>query len=345
MKSKLHKWTTVRGLLAIVFVFFTAGLVWGSWFTEVREMLFNNLVRFTQPVTFTSTATVTHDGAVTNTGTVTNSGAETHSGVSTHTNDIVVSSDSGGGNLGARNQFIGLPKMKWVDLATGVNGTTETTSYVDDSPAGEWAPIDASVTESASDTIVRVGTYSYKMAFDAEAAAGDGATRTITNDDLEANESIGGWFYSSVALAAGDMSLVLTDDGGARTYTFPVMAADTWTWVEFDISALTGGTGNVVSAVSLLLTSQGETNLGAFDFYVDVLYKWDADNEEALGVNIVQDGALAVITVPTLAASNNVLSVPAEHTDYFVHYETGNDFIVWITDQSAAEALAHVVFQ
>jgi len=39
------------------------------------------------------------------------------------------------------------------------------------------------------------------------------------------------------------------------------------------------------------------------------------------------------------------LSVAAEWTDYFVHYESGGaDFIVWITDQSANEVLAFIAY-
>jgi hypothetical protein len=33
-----------------------------------------------------------------------------------------------------------------------------------------------------------------------------------------------------------------------------------------------------------------------------------------------------------------------EWTDFFVHYESGNDFVVWITDQSAAFPMALVAY-
>src|SRR3990167_11421402 len=55
--------------------------------------------------------------------------------------DVTLSSDSTGGNAGAKNEIIGLPRIKLVSLGAGTNGATETTSYVDDSPVGEYAPV------------------------------------------------------------------------------------------------------------------------------------------------------------------------------------------------------------
>jgi len=62
---------------------------------------------------------------------------------------------------------------------------------------------------------------------------------------------------------------------------------------------------------------------------VDIGYVWDSADEEALGVAIQQDGILGVINTETGAQL-------VELTDYLVHYESGSDFIVYITDQSSA---------
>ena len=67
-------------------------------------------------------------------------------------------------------------------------------------------------------------------------------------------------------------------------------------------------------------------------------------DEEALGVAVLQDGVLSVVSVATAAGSANTTSDLAEGTAYFTHYETGNDFIVWVTDQSAASAFALIAY-
>lgn len=296
-------------------------------------------------------ANITGDAAVTGaaavTGNSTFGGTMTVTGVITSTSDLILSADATGGNAGAKTELIGLPRIKLVATGTATNGSTETTSYTDDSSAGEYAPIDADVTEAegSTDSIARIGSSSYKATFAATASANDGFKRTITGDDLEANESIGFWIYSSTALAAADLQILLTDDGGARNFDVPAVAtANRWTWVEVDISALTGGTGDAVTEFGITLTTQGATALGAFTIYIDGAFKWDADDEEALGNAIVQDGVLSVATIATAAGTANTPAVPVENTDFFVHYEATNDFIVWMTNQSANSAVVLIAY-
>lgn len=281
-------------------------------------------------------------------GTLEVDGAVRFDGAVTQNSDFSVASDSAGGNAGARNTVQGLFKLKAVALGTMVNGSTETTSYMDDSPTGEYAPIDPNnVTEAegSTDSIYRIGSSSYKATFATTAAAGDGFKRTITSDDLEANESIGMWLYPTETVAANDLQILLTDDGGARNFNIGALTADQWTWVEVDISALASGTGDAVTEFGITLTSAGATNLAAFSLYVDGVWKWDADNEEALGVDLVQDGVLSLITVATAAGSANTQANQVENTDFFVHYESGNDFLVTITDESANSGVALVAHQ
>lgn len=260
--------------------------------------------------------------------------------------DITLSPDATGGNQGAKSELSGLPRIKLVATGTGTNGSTETTSYVDDSPTGEYAPIDSDVTEAegSTDNIFRVGASSYKAAFAATAAADDGFKRTITSDDLQNNESIGLWLYPSVSVASGDLQVLLTDDGGARTLAIPALAANKWNWVEVDVSSLDGTTGNAITEFGITLTTQGATALAAFNLYLDAAYKWDATDEEALGNAILPSGVLNVMAIATLAASANTPSVLTEFTDYIIHYENGNDFIVWVTDQSANSNVALIAY-
>lgn len=263
--------------------------------------------------------------------TVTLSGALGVGGATTISNaDLTVSADSTGGDAGAINQLIGVPRIKLIGGGQGTNPASQTIALFDDTPDGEWAPVDADVVESADTTHFKYGSKSYKAAFASTAAAGDGIIDAALGasaawDDME---SAGLLVYSTVTLAAGDLTLVLTDDGGARTFNIPaITTANKWTWVEVDIST---GDLSAVSDVAIKLSTAGATATGVFDFYVDIAYVWDSADEEALGVAIQQDGILGVINTETGAQL-------VELTDYIVHYESGNDFIVYISDQSSAD--------
>ncbi|MEZ5386471.1 MAG: hypothetical protein R3F13_13245 [Prosthecobacter sp.] len=256
--------------------------------------------------------------------------------------DMRLADDSTGGNLGAKNTFTGGINMKLVTFGTMTNGSTETTSYMDDTPAAEWGGVGgtADPTDTEDTSYARVGSKSLKLVWVAEAVSGDGVVATITSDNLEANESIGMWLRSSEALAAGDLNLVLTDDGGARTFSIPAVAtADVWTWVEVDISSLTGGTGDAITAVSIQISTQGVAALDDFTLYVDGMMKWDAADELALGVDVLdQPGTIAGILTQVKADAGtqaHTMTALTEFTDYFIHRESGNDFIVQMSDQSA----------
>lgn len=257
-------------------------------------------------------------------------GTLTVAGVTTHTNDVVLTADSTGGNLGAKTEYIGLPRIKLIGGGQGTNPASQTIALFDDSPEGEWAPVDASVVETAVTTTVKYGSGAYKAAFAAGATAGDGIIdaglgAAAAWDDME---SAGLLIQTSVPITAGTLTLVLTDDGGARTFNIPaVTVANKWTWVEVDIAT---GDLSAISDVAIKLSAGGAAAQGAFDLYVDIGYVWDSADEEALGVAIQQDGVLGVINTESGAQL-------VELTDYLVHYESGSDFIVYITDQSSAD--------
>lgn len=255
--------------------------------------------------------------------------------------DQTLNSDVSGGNLGAANMLTAGFNLAVPIFATMTNGSTETTVYTDDTPAAEWGAVggtaDPTDTEDAS--YARVGSKSLKLAWLSTAVAGDGVKATITSDDLEANASIGMWIYTSEALAAGDLTLVLTDDGGARTFNIPAVAsASVWTWVEVDITGLTGGTGDAITEVAIKLSSAGATAHAAMTTYVDFMVKWGAADELALGVDVLdQPGSVRGIVTMVKADAGTTAHTPAvltEHTDYFIHRESGSDFLVQMTDQS-----------
>jgi len=333
-------WMEVRYLRVLVNAILDGDLTIGDDLTVTDDLAVSGDATITGATSVGSTMDVTGDATV--------GGTLSVAGATTLASDVTVSEEATGGNAGAKNEISGLPRVTLAALGAMTNGTTETTLYIDDSPAGEWSAVTAgtSVVVSGDTAIYRGGTTSLKAAFTVDAVADEGVTSAITPDDLEANESIGFWVYSSVTLASGDLALELTDDAPAqRVFAIPaVTTANKWHWVELDISALTGGTGNVISAVSVVLTSQGETALGAFNLYLDDMYKWDAADEITLGTAIIQDGVLSVLGVLTAAAGDNTMVALVEGTAYFVHYQASNDAIVMITDQSTYSGMALVAY-
>jgi len=298
-------------------------------------------------LTVTDDATIGGDVAVTGafaaTGASTLTGAVTGSGAATFSGDVTIVTDPTFGQAGAKTEFIGVPRQKLVALGTMINGTTEEIAYVDDSPTGEYAPIDATVTEAEGSVagIFKYGASSYAATFLATAVDGSGFKATITTDNLETNESIGLLLYPTVTITSGSLQVLLTDDGGAREYDIPALTANVWNWVEIDISALTGGTGDVVTEFGILMTAGGAAAQGAFVLYMDVAYKWDSASEEALGVSIQPDGVIGVFAIVTAGGTPIVL---VEGTDFFVHYETGADFLVALTDQSTRSGIAIIAY-
>lgn len=259
--------------------------------------------------------------------------------------DIRVTAHSTG-NAGAADELIGALRATFVAFGTMTNGSTETTLYIDDTPDGEWAAIGTSpVVDSADSTIYKVGTKSLKLAFAATAVAGDGAQNDITNDDLDSDEHIGFWIYASEPLSGGDLALVTDDTTDDTYYLIPAVPQKRWVWVDLDISDLATTRGDVVDKIRIELTSQGATNHAAFDVYFDAMYKWDAADEEALGVDMVEDGLRSIMVTADAAGSANRPVAKLLYTDFFVAYRTGSDSIVMITDQSANSGWAFVPFK
>lgn len=264
--------------------------------------------------------------------------------------DVQIPYPANGGNLGAANVLTGGINMTLVPFATMTNGSTETTIYTDDTPAAEWGAVGgtADPTDTQDATIARVGTNSLKLAWLSTAVAGDGVKATITSDNLEADESIGMWIYSTAALTAGDLTLVLTDDGGARTFNLPAVATiSKWTWVEVDISSLAAGTGDAITEVAIKLSTAGATAHGVFTTYIDTMVKWDAADELTLGVDLIdQPGAVKSILTQEKADSGEQahdMAALTEWTDYFINYQSGNDVLVQITNQSTKSGFGLVL--
>lgn len=274
--------------------------------------------------------------------------AKAESGALTLKGDTSTEADTTGGNLGAKNTLTSVFNISQVPFATLTNGTAtvKTKALMDDTPAAEFSAV--TVTAPPADTqdalVARKGTNSLKLAWLATSVAGDGVQWTaFAGENWEAQESVGFWIYSTEALAAGDLSFVTVDSTGDVAFNVPAVAtANKWTWVEVDISSLAAGTGDAVTNYKILLTTAGAAAHGAFSTYIDGAYKWDATEELACGVDLVDSpGAVrSVLGITKANTGTHDMVALVEDTDFFVHSESGNDFLVTITDQSARAAIA-----
>lgn len=259
--------------------------------------------------------------------------------------DVTITADSTGGNAGTINQFIGIPRIMNVGISTMVNGAaaghTVLTDLNDETPAGEWTAIDADTVMSNDSSYYRQGTASLKMAIATTADATDGCTNTLASGDQDwtDDEAVGMWIWSDTALDAGDLKLGITDSGAGQTLVnFPAVTASSWQWIEIDISGVANASKDVIQSLTIELSAAGAAKAagGAFNVYMDFIVKWDVGDEDTLGAAILTDGVMSV-TVIDATDSGATSANLTMYTDYFVHYQSGNDAIVMITDQSGAD--------
>ena len=254
--------------------------------------------------------------------------------------DVTIPVLSNGGNADAQNEFVGIPKIGGFSLGTMVDGTGQTIGpavFIDETPAGEWTAT-ANITASTDSSVYRKGTASLKLLMGATPADTNGADNPLGGGDQDwsADESFGLWHRCDTTTTAGDFDLSIMDNATPTLVDIPALAtADKWTWLEVDVSGVADGDKDVITDLGIHLSAAGAAALGAASCYFDYAVKWDGADEDALGLDVYEDGVLSIFTLITNTGSARTPLLLVEGTDYFVHYETGNDFIVTITDQSA----------
>ena len=125
----------------------------------------------------------------------------------------------------------------------------------------------ANVTATA-DADCKVGTKSAKLAVADAAGAGVLlATEVVGSMDLTAYKHINLWVKSSVALAEGDMQLLLDDTATCaspiKSLDIPALSAGTWTLVRLDLGDASGLTAVISVGIKQV------TDKGAFNLFVD----------------------------------------------------------------------------
>lgn len=238
---------------------------------------------------------------------------------------------------GADPKLTILPKLYLQGTGALSDGSANTkATYIDADPTGEWTSADADMTASADTTYYKDVTNSLKVAIvDAAIATDVIATRTVASEDWTNRESLGLWVYSTVALSAGDVDIRITDGTqGDTDIDIPAVSANTWTWVEIDITDITGMAvinKDDVDGISFIYA----VDKGAMSIYFDFLCRWDIAQETDLTQSILQDGMLSAIANPVVESGAMAWVNQAEYTDYFINYTSGTDNLVVITNESA----------
>lgn len=293
------------------------------------------------------------DGATDLDGTLSVAGATTAAAVTT-SGDVTVSADATGGNALAVNRFIGVPRIAMAGLGTMANGSTNTVlTDIGDSetPATDWTAVDGDTVMSNDTTYFRQGTASLKMAVAATADDGDGCTNALASGDQDwtDDEGFGFWFMATKALALGDITLQIHDataGGGFTDVNLPAYTTpNVWVWVELDVTLSNNNLKDVITDLSFTLSAAGAAQAlaGAFDVYFDFIVKWDVGEEEALPVSILTDGVLSVIGIDVTSGGAATTAL-TPYVDYFVHFQSGADAIVMITDQSATDLVGIALY-
>jgi len=250
----------------------------------------------------------------------------------TATGDLTVSPPTDNGKT--FNQITGLFKIGIATTAgISVDGTGDTVLLMDDSPIGECKPIQDG-DETAESTIVRVGSGSYKYAWDATVVDNDGLDCDITPHTNTGADSLGFWLYSTVTFASGDLDASL-DDGTAIEANAVVPAystANVWQWMEVDFDSDCNSNCGDADGVFIQATSQDPTNFNGATMYIDEGAVWLSEAEEPIGA-IIADGVLGVWAVINADANVHATVVLVEWTDYLIHTQSGADAIVIITNQ------------
>jgi len=260
--------------------------------------------------------------------------------------DLTMGTSLSGGNAGDRVQIEGLPRIAMAFFGVGTDATAagKTLRLEDANPAGEFLQSDGDVTCADDAVNYREAAASLSMLFSADSDPADSCHDAVGATDWTDDESVGFWWMCDQVTALGDFQFVIADDGGDHAIDIPAGVADVWQWVDLTagVTAIANADKDVITDYAFEITAAGVARavVAPITCNVDAIYKWDATEEEALPVGILQDGVLAVWGVLSAAISPDDQIQQIEYTDYFVHYQAGADAIVWITDEDSTSNMA-----
>ncbi len=247
-----------------------------------------------------------------------------------------------GGNLDTMRHIVGLPKLAGFSLGSSIaNGTVNTTNtdLSTETPTTEWSSVNITVVLNSTG-VFRKGSASLQMIMGLGLNAGDGVSNPLDSGDQDwsGEDSIGFWFQCLVTTSADDWQITIVDATNADVILpVPALTAPSqWQWMEVDISGVSDVNKDVVTDLDLTMSAAGATTFaGGSDIcFMDYMWVWDAADESALGFDVYEDGVLVVYSMVTATGGDRIPIVEAETTDYFIHYEAGNDFLVPVSNLS-----------
>ena len=148
-----------------------------------------------------------------------------------------------------------------------------------------WAElVDADVTASLDTSIQREGSGCLKLVVAAGAGAGDIlATASISSTDIYDCDQIEIWIRSSVALAAGDLQVLLDNTASCasplESLDIPATSANTWTRHVIDLANAPNDAAIISVGIKMV------TDKGAFTLYVDDVVASLSDSKEYKELN------------------------------------------------------------
>lgn len=255
--------------------------------------------------------------------------------------NLTIPTEATGGNAGAKNEFIGLPRIAMAALGAMGDGPNLSEPLVPTvalcAPVGGGAEADDAAIYR--DTLTDVT--SYRHTFVGAVGLGEGFDCDFGPAPAALNyASVGFWLRSTVAFTDDDLEINLLDaavvegDGDLPAYTTP----NVWQWMEVDVAADCGAAACAdIDGVELLTTAVDPTIFNDAVIYMDNGAVWIAACEETLGAEIPYDGVLSLLAGVTAGGNTSLL---VEWTNYFVHYQAGNDAVCMIDNQSAAYGMA-----
>jgi hypothetical protein len=256
---------------------------------------------------------------------------------------VVAPETASGGNAGRLFEFVAIPRIAPFSINPGKTNTGTTNVDFGDSetPNADWVAT-TNVTDSTTAITYRKGTTALKLEVGASPEDGNGADCALTTGNQDWSDitdaTFGLWMRCTQTTGGDEWVLEITDSvAGATEVAIPALTvADHWTWLEVPIGAVADASKDVITSIALDLTATGATNFAAGgDCFFDGMWKWDTANENALSLDVYEEGVFSVMSIVKATGGDRIPKLEVEDTDYFVHYEAGDDFLVSITDLSA----------
>lgn len=239
------------------------------------------------------------------------------------------------------SDFKALLSLEYVKR-TGINHLIEDCDVV-------WTElVDGDVVATADTDIKKQGGASLKLDVGTFATAGDIlATEAISEVDLFDSDTLEVWIYSSTALDAGDIQVLLDDTAqcASPVESLDVPATDAATWTRHRISLANPGSDAAVISVGIKMA----VDKGKFDLYVDDIRVVLSGSRDFVELHrdywsVVRDSTNKLRLTPTglsLVGTGTLLEENGLKLPSLLTTDTSTSEIdpLWVIEQASADLL------